>query len=399
MAVTVRVDEGGHALAGDWAAQAEANAFLDHLRARAFSPATVRAYAYDVANFARFLAEQGLTLAEVAPMDIFAWVDWQGVRVPGNSSKLVRLARRGAAPATVNRRVAAVRAFFEYLMISGSVPVNPVPAPRRGAGLRPSARGMLGYLGPGRARGGGRLVREQRRLPESLDLADVQAFLASLATHRDRAMVLAMLLGGLRSAEVRGLLLKDVDQGRRRLRVVGKGGRERCVPVDAAFFAELGAYLRQERPAGLVTPECFVVLRGPSVGCAVTEAGLRSLFRRHRSSSGAVRVRPHRLRHTYGTELAAAGIDLLALCELMGHAARRPPAGTCTCPTSTSRPSTPPPERPWQVPDDRGRSVGGERRRPRAAAGLPRALSAPWALRAGLPGPAADRSSVPGRPP
>ncbi len=231
-------------------------------------------YTLDVANLARFLSEQGLTLAEVSPMDVLAWVDWQGVVAPGNSSRVVRLARRGAAPATVNRRVAAVRAFFEYLMISGVVPANPVPAPRRGQGLRPTARGMLGHLGPGRARGGGRLVREQRRLPESLELADVQAFLTSLATYRDRAMVLAMLLGGLRSAEVRGLLLKDVDQGRRRVRVVGKGGRERCVPVDASFFAELGAYPRHERPPGLGTAECFVVLRGPSAGSPVTEAGL-----------------------------------------------------------------------------------------------------------------------------
>jgi integrase/recombinase XerC len=133
-------------------------------------------------------------------------------------------------------------------------------------------------------------------------------------------MVLAMLLGGLRSAEVRGLLLTDVDQGRRRLRVIGKGGRERTVPVDAAFFAELTAYLRHERPPRLSTPECFVVLRGPTTGAPVSEAGLRALFRRHRAASGATRVRPHRLRHTYGTELAAAGIDLLALRELMGHA-------------------------------------------------------------------------------
>ena len=70
---------------------------------------------------------------------------------------------------------------------------------------------------------------------------------------------------------------------------------------------------------GLATPECFVVLRGPTTGAPVSEAGLRSLFRRHRELSGATRVRPHRLRHTYGTELASAGIDLLALRELMGH--------------------------------------------------------------------------------
>ena len=196
---------------------------------------------------------------------------------------------------------------------------NPVPSPRRGQGIRPAARGLLGHLGPGRPRGGGRLVRQPRRLPESLPAGDVDVFMASLRTHRDRAMVLAMLLGGLRSAEVRGLKLADVDMGRRRLRVIGKGGKERHVPVDQAFFTELAAYLRLERPPGLATAECFVVLRGPTTGAPVTEAGLRSLFRRHREASGAVRVRPHRLRHTYGTELAAAGIDLLVLRELMGH--------------------------------------------------------------------------------
>ena len=62
------------------------------------------------------------------------------------------------------------------------------------------------------------------------------------------------------------------------------------------------------------------MLRGPTTGKAMTEAGLRKIFRVHRARTGAVRVRPHRLRHTFGTDLAAAGIDLLVLRELMGHA-------------------------------------------------------------------------------
>ena len=131
MVVSVRFVGSEHRLVGEWAALDVANGFLDHLRARAFSPATVRAYAFDVANFARFLTEQCLDLADIAPMDVFAWVDWQGVRTPGTGSRVVRLAPRGVAPATVNRRVAAVRAFFEFLTISGTVPANPVPAPRR----------------------------------------------------------------------------------------------------------------------------------------------------------------------------------------------------------------------------------------------------------------------------
>jgi integrase/recombinase XerC len=319
MAVEVQRADGSYRVAGDWDGAEAANAFLAHLSARAFSPATIRAYAFDLVNFARFLMGQGLGLAAVSPVDVFAWVDWQGGRQHGGTETVVTLRPRHASAATVNRRVAAVRAFFEYLVMAGARPDNPVPSPRRGQGLRPAARGLLGHLGPGRPRGGGRLVRQPRRLPESLAAGDVDAFVTTLRTHRDRAMVLAMLLGGLRSAEVRGLKLAGVDMGRRRLRVVGKGGKERQVPVDPAFFTELAAYLRLERPPRLATPECFVVLRGPTTGAPVTEAGLRSLFRRHRAMSGAVRVRPHRLRHTYGTELAAAGMDLLALRELMGH--------------------------------------------------------------------------------
>jgi integrase/recombinase XerC len=113
----------------------------------------------------------------------------------------------------------------------------------------------------------------------------------------------------------------------RRVRVTGKGGKERIVPVDGAFFAELAGYLREERPARYASPECYLVLRGPTAGRPLTEAGLRRIFRTHRESSGAVRVRPHRLRHTYGTELAAAGIDLLVLRDLMGHANPETTAG------------------------------------------------------------------------
>ena len=91
-------------------------------------------------------------------------------------------------------------------------------------------RGLLGHLGPGRPRGGGRLVRTPRRLPEALEPSEVTTFVADLRTARDRAMALLMLLGGLRAGEVRALLLSDVDLGLRRVRVTGKGGRQRVVP-------------------------------------------------------------------------------------------------------------------------------------------------------------------------
>jgi len=330
MPLHVCVTNDGPRLSGDGEAAdvAAANRFLAHLNARAFSLATVRAYAFDLLNFLRFCAERRLALAGVRPGDLFGYLDWQA-RLPGGAGgTVVALTGRGRpSPATMNRRIAAVRGLFEHLVMVGDRTDNPVPAARRSSGLRAPRRGVLGHLGSSRPRSGGQLVRAERRLPESIAPGDVNAFLADLITYRDRAIVLAMVLGGLRAGEVRGLLLSNVDMGLRRLRVVGKGGRERVVPVDRAFFAELGCYLREERPAGCRTAECFVVLRGPTVGGAMTEAGLRSLFRNHRERSGATRVRPHRLRHTYGSELAAAGMDLLVLRELMGHASAETTAG------------------------------------------------------------------------
>jgi len=321
-------DDGGHRLDGDGPITEVANRFLAHLQTRGFSPGTVRGYAFDLLNFSRFLVGRGASLADVVPTDLFDYLDWQAKPRPSTAAKVVRLGdRRGAAPATMNRRIAAVRGLFEYAVMAGLRADNPVPAARRSTGLRPKARGMLGHIGPRRAPTGGRLVRQPRKLPESLEPAEVAAFVADLDTHRDRAMALAMLLGGLRAAEVRSLRLAEVDMGMRRVRVMGKGGRERTVPIDRAFFAELGAYLLAERPAGCATPECFVVLRGPTTGQAMTEAGMRRIFRTHRARSGASRVRPHRLRHTYGTDLATAGIDLLVLRELMGHSSPETTAG------------------------------------------------------------------------
>jgi site-specific recombinase XerD len=303
-----------------------ANAFLSHLEVRAFAPLTVRAYAFHVLSFLRFCSDRELSLATVTAMDVFDFLDWLSTPTP--SGKVVALkSGRGAAASTMNQRIAAVRGLFEFAVISGARDDCPVPAARRSSGARAKRRGLLGHVSSGRPRTGGRLVREANRLPESLDSVEVDEFFADLLTYRDRAIVLAMLLGGLRAGEVRSLRLDDVDVGLRQVRVVGKGGRERAVPIDRRFFVELTNYLRHERPTDSTAVECFVVLRGPTTGHAMTEAGMRKVFRTHRDRTGAMRVRPHRLRHTYGTELAAAGIDLLVLRELMGHASPETTAG------------------------------------------------------------------------
>ena len=115
-------------------------------------------------------------------------------------------------------------------------------------------------------------MRQPRLLPESLDADAVERFVASLRTHRDRAMVWAMLFGGLRSAEVRSLRLADIDFGRRRVRVLGKGSKERVVPVDAAFFTELSA-LARSRSAAL---RCASIRRSSAISsraAALSTAG------------------------------------------------------------------------------------------------------------------------------
>ena len=320
--------DGGHRLVGDGAAAESANRWLAHLESRNFAAATVRGYTFDVANFDRFLADRSLGLGDVSPQDVFDWVEWQARPSSTRGRRVVSLAaRRGPAAATMNRRIAAVRGLFEFLVMSGERDSNPVPSPRRSSGLRRVRSGLLGHVQSRRPTQGGRLVRQDRKLPESLAADDVEAFLADLGTRRDRAIVLLMLLGGLRASEVRSLRLADIDMGMRQVLVVGKGAKQRRVPVERTFFAELAGYLRHERPKGLSTPECFVVLRGPTTGQAMTEAGMRRIFRTHRARSGATRVRPHRLRHTFGTELAQAGIDLLVLRELMGHAHAETTAG------------------------------------------------------------------------
>ena len=222
------------------------------------------AYAYDLLNFLRFCEESGLRLTEVVPTDVFDYLGWRPRRTAGQV--VVPLRGPETTPATKNRRVAALRALFEFLVLSGVRSSNPVPAGRKvRAGER--RRGLLGHLGTSRKQTGGRLVVQPRRLPESLDLGDVARFLADLRTARDRAMVLAMLLGGLRSAEVRSLRLADVDLGLRRVRVVGKGGKERIVPVDSDFFCRAQPLPAGGAPVGTGACQVFCVRQRQLVIC------------------------------------------------------------------------------------------------------------------------------------
>jgi hypothetical protein len=160
------------------------NRFLEHLVLRKFSPATVRAYAFDLANFAAFLADRSLGLADVASTDLFDYLDWQA-RQAASGGKVVALGRRGPAPATMNRRIAAVRGLFGHLVMVGERADNPVPPARRASGLRGQRNGLLGHVAV-RQRSGGRLIREPKRLPAAATPASRSFVLASLrALHLD----------------------------------------------------------------------------------------------------------------------------------------------------------------------------------------------------------------------
>jgi integrase/recombinase XerC len=141
----------GHRLEGGGGDIDLVNSFLSHLWSRAFSPATVRAYAYDLLNFLRFLGQRSARFQDVVATDLFDYLDWQQRSTPSTAKVVGLTHRRGAAPATMNRRIAAVRGLFEYSVITGVRGDNPVPAARRSSGLRAKPPGAFSVTS-GRAR-------------------------------------------------------------------------------------------------------------------------------------------------------------------------------------------------------------------------------------------------------
>ena len=211
----------------------------------------------------------------------------------------------GLAARTIARRLSSVRGLYGYLCARDDTGVRRNPVPASLAARRPGTR---------RGRGGVPLIRTPRTLPRVLAPSEVGALRAALRTHRDRAMVDAMVLGGLRRCEVLGLRLEDVNAGERRLFVAeGKGGHQRVVPVSARFFEALGDYLESERPRVSVTRQVFVVLKGARRGQPLSAAGLDEILDGARARAGLDRATCHMLRHTCFTRLREAGMALEAI--------------------------------------------------------------------------------------
>jgi integrase/recombinase XerD len=162
-------------------------------------------------------------------------------------------------------------------------------------------------------------VKTPKRAIVPLSIEEVSRFWSSFRTSRDLAIVGVMLLQGLRSAEVLALNRDDLLLSEGQLRVRGKGNKLRFVPLAPETIQLLDHYLRLERPDPC-TAALFVSLKGTARGVRMTPAGLRSLFRYHRQTTGVALANPHRFRHTFASDMIRAGISLPALMRLMGHA-------------------------------------------------------------------------------
>src|SRR3954451_11341245 len=246
------------------------------------SPHTVRALRGDLDELCGFLRRQGLTpeTCEGEPLR-----RWQA-----------RLAARRLAPATVARHLSSARALFADLVRRGERPADP----------------SLGLVGP----------RRRRRLPDPVTAEDCTQLLDGdwnddVRSLRDRA-VLELLYGcGLRASEVCALELDSYDPVAGRLRVIGKGDRERLIPVGEPAREALDAWLSSGRPRFASSSEALLVsVRGRPLSPSDVR---RTLERRGRIAGVSARS-PHALRHAYATHLLEGGAGLREIQELLGHA-------------------------------------------------------------------------------
>jgi integrase/recombinase XerD len=286
-----------------------ADVYLEFLAGRC-RPNTVLAAAYDLKVFFTVV---GKPPGEVVPGDVLAFITAQRTGRAGGHAVLQPVAGggepAGVSAATVRRRLSIVSGFFAFLQARGDVPANPVP------------RGLPTRRERSRPGQGVPLVRAARRLPRILSPAEVDALAGALRTHRDRAMVAAMVLGGLRRCEVLGLRLEDLRVAERRVFIAeGKAGRQRLIPVSGRFFAAVAAYLQAERPPGAASDRVFVVLKGPRRGLPLSAKGMDEILAAARRRAGLAHATCHELRHTCLTRLREAGMALEAVQAQAGHA-------------------------------------------------------------------------------
>jgi integrase/recombinase XerD len=266
-------------------------------------PNTLRAVAHDLRTF--------FSVVEKAPVDVVAADVFDFLAEQRGDRSVVRISdgESGLSARTIARRLSSISGLYAYLVARGDTAVTANPVPR---GLSTRRRGGRRRHVP--------LVRVPRTLPKILSPGEVTALLAALRSDRDRAMVLAMVLGGLRRCEVLGLRLADIQVPERSLFIAeGKGGHQRVVPISNAFFVAVGEYLRHERPHDADTDQVFVALKGPTRGRPLSADGVDTILRGARDRAGLAKATCHQLRHTCLTRLREAGMELEAVQAQAGH--------------------------------------------------------------------------------
>jgi len=267
--------------------------FLDHLTVeRGLSPHTVVAYRRDLGRYAAFLRARGVTdVRKVDERLVTGYVAAVSASTYGDG--------RAYRATSIVRALSSVRAFHRFLLREGQVARDPTAAV-----VRPKL---------------------PRSLPKPLSVDDVVRLLAqpdrSAAGLRDRAVLETLYGAGLRVSELVGVDVDDVDLEEGSVRVLGKGGKERDVPLGRYARDAITSYLTRVRP-GLARPRSRSALfLNRRNGGRLTRQGVTGILQQHAAAAGiAKKVSPHTLRHSFATHLLEGGADVRVVQELLGHA-------------------------------------------------------------------------------
>lgn len=275
--------------------QNEVDAFLHYAAVeRGMSPNTVAAYRNDLAGFVICFDEAPRNATETVRLS-----DWRDVTPAHVNHLLADMDTRGYSAATRSRKIAALRSFMKFLVeerVIDETPTAHIRTPRAG-----------------------------RPVPEVLTAPDVEALLESAALgvgpedRRDHVMIELLYAAGLRVSELVGLDIRDVNLRGATVRTIGKGSKERVVPIHQFAVDAVETYLQGVRPLLATRAHTDALFLGRR-GRRLTRQGFWQRLRRTAAQAGiAVHLTPHTLRHSFATHLLQGGASLRHVQELLGH--------------------------------------------------------------------------------